>query len=147
MITEEEFKIRLIEDIKNAKKQYLRSQNRSSFFGIRRRTNTGKEVAGLRQKDCYFTLIEGDKWLGEKEYINIVGLRSFVEREKFINDNQLKLWIKNNSKQFPILNDLIDRVPDAIDELRVHGSMCVALMYKQRKYIDTRMEEITRELP
>ena len=145
MMSLDEFRMRLNLEIEIAKKKFARSQNRSTVFGAMRRTTTEKEVSGIRQKSDYFQHIAGDKYLSEEEYVQIVALRSFIAREPILTDDKIELLIMSSAKEFPILNDLLNRLPDAIDELRTHGAMSVAMMYKQRKYIDTRMEEITEK--
>lgn len=148
MTTPDEFIIRMNAEIEIARNKFLRSQNRSAFFGATRRTNTEKEVSSsMRKRDGYTSHIAGDKWLSEEEYIQIVGFRSFIERERFLTDEKIELLVRTCDKEFPVLTDLLNRIPDAIDELRVHGAMSVAMMYKNRKYIDSKMEETTRELP
>ena len=144
IITPDEFKMRLGLEIEIAKKKFLRSQNRSEFFGETRGNRHTKTVGGMRQRDGYFKHLAGDEWLSEEEYIEIVGLHSFIVREKFLTDDKIELLIRTCDKEFPVSNDLLNRLPDAIDELRTHGIMSVAMMYKNRKYIDTKMEEYTR---
>ena len=145
MMTPNEFEIRMNAEIEIAKNRFLRSQNRSTFFGADRRTNIDQASQGMRKKDGYTKHLAGDKWLSEKEYIQIVAFRSFVERERFLADNKIELLVRCCDKEFPVLIDLLNRLPDAIDELRTHGAMSVAMMYKNRKYIDTKMDEITEK--
>ena len=145
MITPEEFKMRLNLEIEIAKKNFARHQNRSEHFGAVRRTTTDKDNAGVgvRRKDGYTRHLAGDKWLSEEEYIQIIGLHSFVIREPFLTDDEIELLIRCYNTEFTVLCDLINRIPDAIDELRAHGIISTAMMYKNRKYIDTRFNETT----
>lgn len=147
MITPEEFKMRLNLEIEIAKRNFTRHQNRSEHFGAVRRTTTDEDNAGVgvRRKDGYTRHLAGDKWLSEDDYIQIVGLHSFVIREPFLTDNKIELLVRCCDKEFPVLTDLLNRLPDAIDELRTHGIMSTVMMYKNRKYIDTKMEEITEK--
>ena len=136
MITPNEFRIRMNAEMEIAKNKFSRSLNR--------RTTTEKEVSSnMHRKDGYTRHLAGDKWLSEEDYIQIVAFRSFIVREQFLTDNKIELLVRCCDKEFPVLTDLLNRLPDAIDELRTHGTMSVAMMYKNRKYIDTKMEEAT----
>ena len=143
MMTPNEFRIRMNAEIEIARNKYVRIKTRSKFLGELHATNT----AGMRQRDGYTKHIAGDKWLSEDDYIQILAFRSFIERERFLTDEKIELLARTCEREFPVLTDLLNRIPDAIDELRVHGAMSVAMMYKNRKYIDSKMEEATRELP
>lgn len=147
MMTPNEFRIRMNAEIEIAKNKLVRLKNRSGFFGALRRTNTENYTAGMRQRDGYTSHIAGDKWLSENDYIQILAFRSFIVREPFLTDDKIELLARTCDKEFPVLTDLLNRLPDAIDELRTHGVVSVAMMYKNRKYIDTKMEEATRQLP
>ncbi len=140
MMTPNEFRMRLNLEIEIASQKFLRTKNRSECHGAMHRISTAHS---LRQKDGYFAVLAGDKWLSKKDYLQIVGLHSFIVREKFLTDDKIEQLIACCNKEYPVLNDLLNRVPDAIDELRTHGVASVAMMYKQRKYIDTKMEEVT----
>ncbi|MBQ7797609.1 MAG: hypothetical protein IJ371_00615 [Clostridia bacterium] len=144
MMTPDEFEIRMNAEIQIAKNKFARTQNRSEFFGALRRTNTENYTRGMRQRDGYTNHIAGDKWLSENDYIQIVAFRSFIVREQFLTDDKIELLVRCCDKEFPVLTDLLNRLPDAIDELRIHGAMSVALIYKNRKYIDAKMEEVTQ---
>ena len=148
MITPNEFRIRMNAELEIAKNKFARSLNRSEHFGAVRRTPTTNETetGGVRRKDGYTRHLAGDKWLSEGEYIQIVAFRSFIVREQFLTDNKIELLVRCCDKEFPVLTDLLNRLPDAIDELRTHGAMSVAMMYKNRKYIDTKMEKATENL-
>ena len=143
MMTPNEFRIRMNAELEIAKNKFARIQTRSKFFNSLRRTNTENYTAGMRQRDGYTSNISGDKWLSNSEYMQIVAFRSFIIREQFLTDDKIELLAITCDKEFPVLTDLLNRLPDAIDELRTHGAMSVAMMYKQRRYIDTRFNETT----
>ena len=144
MMTPNEFRIRMNSEIEIVRNKFARIQNRSEFFGALRRTNTENYIDGMRRRDGYTNHIAGDKWLSENDYIQILAFRSFIVREQFLTDDKIELLTRTCDKEFPVLTDLLNRLPDAIDELRIHGTVSVAMMYKNRKYIDAKMEAVTQ---
>ena len=99
-------------------------------------------VVGLtRQGVGNICRIAGDNILSEKNYVNIIGFHSFVKREQ-LTDDEITTLLMCNANEFPFLNDLVSRVTDCVEELRDHGPMSVAMMYRQRKLIDEKLNKI-----
>ena len=84
--------------------------------------------------------IAGDDVLSIENYVNIVGLCKFVVREN-AEDGEVELWLRCCDKEFPFLNELINIVPDGVEELRDHGPMSVAMMYRQRKVYEAKIDK------
>ena len=121
-MTKDEFKIRLSAEIEIANTNLTHSKlNRKYYSG----------------QACR---IAGDDVLSVKNYVNIVGLHKFVVREN-AEDGEVELWLRCNDKEFPFLNDLINTVPDAVEELRDHGPMSVAMMYRKRKVHEAKIDK------
>lgn len=82
-----------------------------------------------------------DELLSEEEYAHIVAFRRFVERERELCDDQIYSLLLLSKNEFPVIYNLTNMVSNAIDELRSHGAVSVAMMYKQRKLIQQKNEE------
>ena len=76
--------------------------------------------------------VYGDKYLSEKNYINLKGLYNFATRNKNLTSNQIEEFIKANESTFKFLNKYVTIVPDAIRGLRVYGYDHMAIMYKEQ---------------
>lgn len=117
-------------------------------YEFKERLNLELKLAKQKIKTCkapknlYFQSIYNE-YLSRDEYAQIVAFGAFVEREKNLTDKDIEGLVLISKSDFPVIYDLITRVEDAIEELRDHGAISVALMYRSRKHIDTKLEEIT----
>ena len=86
--------------------------NRNKFFGRNKR----------------FTM--PDDYLSYGNMSNIRGLHSFAHKHKELRGTQIEALIRQNASTFKFLNKFIDCMDDIVDEMRVHGYMYGAMVYR-----------------
>lgn len=77
-------------------------------------------------------VIYGDKYLSEKNYINLKGLYNFAKRNTALTGKQIEEFIKQNANTFVFLNRFVTVLPDAVDTLRTRGCEVAAKAYKEQ---------------
>ena len=107
---------------------------------ITREYQNAKKIKNLYAKSIC------DEFLSEEEYVQIVAFRRFIEREKELSDEQIKDMLLISKSEFPFIYNLVNCISsDVMDELRCHGAVSVAMMYKQRKFIDAKNKVISEK--
>ena len=83
-----------------------------------------------KTSDLYGEMLEFNKGLTRKNYINICGLWIFAIKHKELSNRDIWKLIKENKETFKFLDELSGLIPDVVDELRLHGVMRVAERYR-----------------
>lgn len=92
-------------------------------------------------KDAYIRMLEADKNVTLKNYANIRGLGKFMRNNEMLSNEQIETLIKQDATSFEFLNDFINTLEDAIDELRAKGPYPVSVMYRRKKYWESRLNK------
>ena len=82
-------------------------------------------------------------YLSYGDLSHIKGLHIFANKHKELQGTQIEEMIRQNKKTFKFLNKFINCMDDMVDEMRVHGYMYCAMVYRNRL---VRMESIDRTL-
>ena len=82
------------------------------------------------------------EYVNEKNYINICGLYRLAMRQKSCLENDtIEKLLRLNKHTFKFLNNVIDCVPNAIEELKEHGVMYIVNAYNNHKVISAELEQ------
>lgn len=88
--------------------------------------------------------IYGNKYLSEKNYINLKGLYLFAKRNKLWPSERIEEFIKANANTFKFLNRFVEIVPNAVSELRIYGYDRLATLYIQQLKAEKVVEGVRR---
>lgn len=81
--------------------------------------------------DSFYLLKMGCLYGGDviRTCINIIALWEFLEKNPTLQEGYIIMFIKNYSKYYGVLRDLIEVMPNALEELRENGFKKVIKMY------------------
>ena len=78
------------------------------------------------------------KLFTEKQYYMLKGLYEYVSTNINLSNCYIEYIIKAEPDKYKFFNKMLELAPDAIDEIRIHGPLYIALIYKQRRLIENK---------
>ena len=90
--------------------------------------------------------VYGNKYLSEKNYINIQGLHKFARVNPNLSSGFIEKLVKATASSFPFLDKFVTIVPEAVEGLREYGCDYMAEIYIQQLKAEKVVESVQKGL-
>ena len=121
------------------KKLVVKLYDKMRFAKSQAKSKEDKDNNSLFVKPVGYSL--NPKYISHKQYFQIAQFYNFLKENPELTNEDIK-GILNTNNKFSFLRKLDKSMPDFLEELKMHGPMCIATTYASRKHKDEQLKKL-----